>query len=278
MPHDLSATPLAAGGAVPPPSAADQAMHELLASMAGSDGTVHDTEVEFLSKIRPDLGPPDQVRAWVQEVARPIDLQGLAEVIHTSDDRWRCLRFVARMAWKDGRLAETEQVLLTRLARALSLPENAVDRVLREMAPDQERFGAERILKCVLDIHWDAVQLASGALVSADLVAVTPPTEVVARVGLEKVEILGLCTDGLVARFQEGAAFLPWSELVTYSRGETLGVALRLHTEDGRSYTLVDGRLAGLALVLDRLLDPQGQKRAGGAAPKITHVRGGDGE
>jgi uncharacterized tellurite resistance protein B-like protein len=258
-------------------TAADEALHGLLASMASTDGTIHDSEVEFLSKIRPELGDATAVRAWALAAARPVDLQSLAEVLVSPNDRWKCLRFVARMAWKDGRLAEPEQVLLARLARALTLPEYAVDRVLREMGPaDQGRFAADRLLKAVLDSHWDSVQLASGGLVSQDLIAVTPPTEVVARVGLEKVEVLGLCVDGLVARFQEGAAFLAWTELVTYSRGDVMGVAMRLHTEDGRSFTLVDERLAGLGIVLDRLIDPQGTRRPGGVAPKITTLRGGD--
>jgi uncharacterized tellurite resistance protein B-like protein len=278
MATHLSTTPLASGGDhqwTP----VDEAMHGLLASMACTDGTVHDTEVEFLTKIRPDLGSPEAVRDWALANARPVDLQGLAKVLVSPNDRWKCMRFVARMAWKDGRLAEPEQVLLARLARALSLPEHAVDRVVREMGPsDHGQFAPERILKAVLDCHWDSVQLASGSLVSQDLVHVTPPTEVVARIGLEKVEVLALCVDGLVARFLEGAAFLAWQELVTYTRGDVMGVAMRLHTEDGAAYTLVDERLAGLGIVLDRLLDPQGTRRTGGPAPKITNLRGGEEE
>jgi hypothetical protein len=276
MATPLPPTPLASGGDYAR-TRADEALHGLLASMACTDGTVHDAEVEFLGKLRPDLAGPDEVRAWALANAKPIDLQGLAELLLDPNDRWKCLRFVARMAWKDGKLAETEQILLARLARALALPENAVDRVLREMGPgDQGRYAGDRILKAVLDCHWDSVQLASGPLVSQDLQAVTPPsTEIVARVGLEKVEVLALCAAGLVARFQEGAAFLAWNELVTYTRGDVIGVALRLHTEDGRAFTLVDGRLAGLGIVLDRLLDPQGHRPAG-APPKITTLRGGD--
>jgi hypothetical protein len=125
-----------------------------------------------------------------------------------------------------------------------------------------------------MDVHWDAVQLASGALCSEDLVAVTPATtEVVARVGLERVEVMGLCTDGLVARFQEGAAFLAWSELVTYTRERGLGPALKLHTEDGRSWALVDQRLSGVSTLLDRLLDlDEGKPRTN--RPKIDTLRG----
>lgn len=274
MATHLPSTPLAAGGEhVRTP--ADEALHALLASMASTDGSIHEAEVEFLGKLRPDLNGADAVRAWVAATAKPIDLQGLAEVLVSANDRWKCLRFVARMAWKDGRLAEAEQILLARLARALSLPENAVDRVLREMGPSASRYTGEKILKAVLDCHWDSVQLASGALVSQDLLAVSPPGDVVARVGLEKVEVLALTTAGIVARFQEGAAFLSWTELVTYTRGDVLGVALRLHTEDGRAFTLVDGRLAGLGIVLDRLLDPERQAPVG-QPPRVTTLRGGE--
>jgi hypothetical protein len=269
----LPAATLDAGGD-PRWTPADEALHGLLASVACTDGSIHDTELAFLGKIRPDLDGPDAVRAWALANARPIDLQGLAGAFPSPNHRWKALRFAARMAWKDGQMADPEQVLLSRLARALTLPEAAVDRVVREMNPgDTSRFGADRILKAVLDVRWDAVQLASGRLVSSDLIAVAPPVEMVARVGLEKIEVLGLCSTGIVARFQEGAAFLAWDELVTYTRGDVIGIALQLHTEDGGVYTLVDGRLAGLALVLDRLLDPEGQ-RPTGAPPRIVALRG----
>ena len=50
------------------------------------------------------------------------------------------------------------------------------------------------------------------------------------------------------------AQFIPWDDLVSYSRSFALGETLLLHTEDGRSYTVVDARLGGLALVLDRIM------------------------
>lgn len=268
---------LASGGGFVAGRPADDALLSLLASMACSDGAVHANELAFLKLVRKDL-PADAVETWVKTHARPLDLPDLALRITTPDDRWKTLRFAARMAWKDGEIASSEQRFLRDLAAALSLPASAVDRVLREMRPDDGgTFTAERILRALLDVHWDSVQLASGALVSEDLVGVSPPrVDVVARVGLEKVEVMALCTDGLVARFQEGPAFLPWSDLVTYTRERGLGESLRLHTEDGRRYTLVDSRLAGLALVLDRLLDRNRSERDGKATPppKIDTLRG----
>lgn len=274
MPKLVDNLELASGGGFVPGRAADDAMLSLLASMACSDGAVHRNELAFLSRIRRDL-PASELEAWVQTHSRPLDLSSLSTAIEDPDDRWKTLRFAARMAWKDGEIASGEVAFLRKLAAALTLPGAAVDRVLREMRPDDgQTFTAERILRALLDVHWDSVQLASGALVSEDLVGVAPPTvEVVARVGLEKVEVMALCTSGLVARFHEGTAFLPWPELVTYTRERGLGEALRLHTEDGRSYALVDSRLAGLALVLDRLLDRSGQRERG-TPPKIDTLRG----
>lgn len=266
---------LASGGGLVPGRPADDALLSLLASMACSDGTIHDKELEFLSAIRKDLSRVDLER-WVREHKRRPDLATLATRIVSPDDRWKTLRFAARMAWKDGEIASSEQQFLRELAAALSLTAMGVERVLREMQPDSgHRFTAERILRTLLDLHWDAVQLASGNLVSEDLLGVSPPhLEVVARVGLEKVEVMALATEGLVARFQEGPAFLPWNDLVTYTRERGLGEGLRLHTEDGRAFTLVDQRLAGLALVLDRLLDEERSAPREEAPPKIDTLRG----
>ncbi|MEQ1501239.1 MAG: TerB family tellurite resistance protein [Myxococcota bacterium] len=277
MPKLADDIELASGGGLVPGRPADDALLSLLASMAAADGAVHDSELDFLTAVRRDLPDRAAVERWARTYGRPLDLGQLALRITNPDDGWKTLRFAARMAWKDGEIATSEQKFLRDLAAALSLPPSSVDRVLREMQPDDGRtFTAERILRSLLDVHWDSVQLASGMLVSEDLVGVSPPRiEVVARVGLEKVEVMALATDGLVARFQEGPAFIPWKDLVTYTRERGLGEALKLHTEDGRNYTLVDQRLAGLALVLDRLFDRVGVTRdTSTPPPKIDTLRG----
>lgn len=253
----------------------DDALLSLLASMAASDGVMHNAELDFLLRVRRGMSR-DEVQAWAQDHGpHPVDPVEVAAAIVEPDERWKCLRFAARMAWKDGELQDEERDLLDRLEAAMALPPGAVDRVLREMSPHAaERFTSSRILKCLVEAHWDAVQLASGDLVSEDLHAVHPAdSEVVARVGLEKVEVMALATHGIVARFLEGPAFLHWADVVTYTRGRSLGSALELHTEDGASYGLVDSRLAGLARVLDRLLDADGKRRKGGA-PTVEHIRG----
>ena len=268
---------LEAGRALEPGRPEDDALLMLLASMACSDGQIHDRELDFLAKLRPDLGPREAVARWTLQNARPVDLAQLSAVITRPDHQWKTLRFAARMAWKDGELAAEERRDLEALAHALNLPEGSVDRVLREMSPDDgERFTPERILRTLMDVHWDAVQLAAGQLSSPDLLAVAPPHHViVARVGLERVEVLALCTQGIVGRFQEGAAFLPWGDLVTTTYAPGLGAALHLHTESGQQFTLVDQRMSGLAMLLHRLLDLDDGNRQRGHL-RIDTLRRGD--
>ncbi len=271
--NTLETVDLEAGAALTPGRPADDALLGLLASMACSDGSVHEAELDFLVKVRPDLAR-DQVRAWALEHAAPIDPRAVAAVVTDADDRWKTLRFVARMAWKDGELADEEKELVVALADAMGLGPRAVDQVLREMAPDDgRRFTSDRMLRMLMDVHWDAVQLAGGTLVSDDLLAVMPAgSELVARVGLDRVEVMALTTGGIVGRFQQGAAFIGWDELVTYTRSFGLGASVSLHTEDGRTYSLVDSRLSGIGPLLDRLLESRGEPR--GEAPRVETRRG----
>jgi hypothetical protein len=265
--HDLLA-----GSALVPGRPADDALLSLLASMACSDGDVHARELDFVVKLRP--GDRAEAEAWVRSHAAPIDPVAIAAVVIDPDDRWKVLRFAARMAWKDGQLAAQERSLLGALGDAMQLPRGAVDRVLREMAPrDDQGFTSNRLLPMIMDVHWDAVQLAGGALVSEDLRAVLPDgSELVARVGLDKVEVMAICTNGLVGRFQQGPAFIHWADLVTYTRSFGLGAAVTLHTEDGRSYTLVDSRLSGLGPLLDRIFT--GRQERKGPPAKIEQRSG----
>lgn len=267
---------LEAGRALEPGRPEDDALLLLLASMACSDGQIHERELDFLAKLRPDLGTRSDVERWTLQNARPVDLAQLGRVITRADHQWKTLRFAARMAWKDGELAAEERRDLEALAHALRLPDGSVDRVLREMSPDDgQRFTPERILRTLMDAHWDAVQLAAGQLSSPDLLAVAPPDhEIVARVGLERVEVMALCTQGIVGRFQEGTAFVPWGDLVTTTHEPGLGSAVCLHTEAGQTFTLVDQRLSGLASLLTRLLELDDEHRRHGQLRIDTLRRG----
>lgn len=268
---DLSATS-PASVLTPGDPAADAILH-LLAHMANSDGVLHEGELAFLGSILPGR-TPDALKRWVRDVgAEPPLMEEVAEAIQETDLRWTCLRFTARMAWKDGDLADEERTFLGELAGTLGLPPFAVDRVLREMDPSGARFTTERIIKVMKAVKWNAVKIASGPIASADLAAVAPHGEPsVCRIGVDKVEVMGIYESGLTARFLEGCFFVGWSEIVSYDRGFGLGSAVRLVTEGGVAFNLVDSRLTGLCIVLDLLLG--GDERPKGEAPVVEQVLG----
>ncbi|MCB9673676.1 MAG: TerB family tellurite resistance protein [Alphaproteobacteria bacterium] len=268
---DLSAT-VVPSVLTPGDPAADAILH-LLAHMAHSDGVLHEGELQFLATILPGRSA-ESLKSWVNDVgSEPPLLDEVAQAITDDDMRWTCLRFTARMAWKDGELQDEERTFLQNLAGTLGLPKFAVDRVLREMEPSHSRFSTARIIEVMQSVKWNAVQIASGPIASGDLAAVAPPgAQCVCRVGLDKVEVMGLYESGLSARFLEGPCFLTWSEIVSYSRSFGLGSSVRLVTEGGVAFTLVDARLTGLCLVLDLLLG--GGERPKGEAPKVQLVSG----
>ncbi len=256
--------------------AAHEALLSVLAYMASSDGEVHEQELDFLERILPGRSRAD-LSAWAMghASAGELDRDYVVQSITAPDEQWKCLRFAARMAWKDGRVADDEKQLMEQLASGFGLPSGAVDRLLRETTPrDVSTLESELILAALQAPRWEAVQLAGGRLVSDDLKAVLPAdANVVARIGVDRVEVMALTNSGIVGRFAEGPAFISWDELVTYSRSFAIGETLLLHTEDGRSYTVVDGRMGGLALVLDRLTDTdESDERPAPSNPPVVEL------
>lgn len=249
---------------------ADDALLALLVHTAFSDGVIDDHELTFLAGVLPGRSK-EALRGWVAEVGgHPLDLAAITDALPEPDDRWRCLRFAATMAWKDGHVADEELAFLSELSSAMDMPPNAVMRSLEETNPGKRlEMTAEKIKTALAEIRWDAVQHTGGALVSPELLAQVPENkDLVARIGLDGVEMLGIYVEGIVGRFQQGPAWLPWTEVVTYSRGFGIGAALRVHTEDGRSWTLVDARLNGVSLLVDRLF---GLERVVAERPAIEH-------
>ncbi len=238
----------------------DDALLALLVHMAFSDGDVHDQELAFLHRMLPGRDP-EALRTWVRDVTSvPLPFEAIASALPSPDDRWKGLRFAARMAWSDGEVHPNERSLLDQLAVALELPDGAVERVLREMTHGRmERVSSDRLVSALESMGWGAVQFAGGQLCSPDLVGLVPEgATIVRRVGVDAVELMGIYEEGLVARFQEGAAFLHWRDIVAWTMGHGVGDGLSLHTEEGRVFTLVDRRASGVRALLDRILNHEG--------------------
>ncbi|MBW2253045.1 MAG: TerB family tellurite resistance protein [Deltaproteobacteria bacterium] len=253
---------------------ADEALIALLVQVAFSDGVVDDRELSFMEKVLPGRDP-EELREWIQlQGSTDLDLEALGEALPTLEERWAGLRFAARMAFKDGVLAEQERDLLARLSVALELPRNAHERVLGEMEGRVKvAVTAERLSQALASNQWKAVQHGSGELRSTLNALVPEGTVILGRIGLDNVEVLGFTDQGIVGRFREGEAFVPWEDVVTYSRAPDLGAAIRIHTESGRCWTLVDHRLNGLGPFFDKLFASPDQ-RPRGPGPKVLRVRG----
>ena len=258
--------------ALTPGDPADDALLALLVHVAFSDGTVDKGELAFLQKVLPGRDAA-ALEAWLVSVARePLDIEAVGHALPSVEERWKALRFAARMAWKDGAIQDEERSLLEALVLGLDLPLEAVDRVLHEMQGKGAEVGETRIVDALKGIGWDAVQLASGPL-ETNLAGVVPvDSNPVVRVGIDSVEVIGIFREGLAAHFLEGPAWLGWDDIVTYTRVPTFGAAVQLHTEQGRTFTLVDSRLRGLGMLLDRIF--AAERPDAGDGPVITQVRG----
>ena len=253
---------------------ADDALIALLAAVAFSDGSVDDHELAFLLRLFPGRDP-DALREWATTAGKaPLDLRALADALPSDEERWTGLRFAARMAWKDGVLAEEEMDLLADLARGLGLPDGALNRVVAETVGQSLRPpDVTRVRDCLAQVKWKAV-LQDDQPCSGPLSKIVPEGATgIARIGLEQVETLGFYDKGLAGRFREGLAFLPWSDIVAYSRVPMLGASVVVRTESGHKWTLVDGRLTGLVSFLDRLFGVEEAPRRT-EPPVIRQTRG----
>lgn len=243
--------------ALSPGNPADDALLALLVHVAFSDGEVDEGELAFLSRVLPGRDSRELL-AWIHQVgAHPLDLQAVAAALPGPEQRWKALRFAARMACKDGTIQAEERELLSRLVASLGLGPAAVELVLAEAAGrGPGRLAAERIAQTLQETPWHSVQVLDEP-VGGQLARLVPDgARPVRAVALDDVVVLAFHETGIAAHFLEGTAFVAWAELVTYSRVPTMAAAVQLHTEDGRTWSLVDSRLRGLAPVLDRLFEP----------------------
>lgn len=241
-----------AGSRLKPGTPSDDALLELLGHMAIRDDVFDDAEIALLDRVLPDWNATT-LHAWLGQVAATeLDLDHIAEALATDDQRWTAIRFVARMAMADQVLDDAERAFLDELAEALELPPDTVDRVLAEL--DSPVIDVERLTRILDEMTWGAVDFGQGDVRSEDLMTILPAERTpVRRVGVDGAEVMGLYAEGLAARFLEGVTFLRWEDIVATSRGAGLETTVRLHTEDGRIWSLVDARLGGVGRLLERL-------------------------
>ena len=254
----------------------DGALLSLMVHVAFSDGVVAPTELAFLKKVLPDRSE-ETLLSWVKNAAhQPFDWEGLNRSLATADDRWKGLRFAARMAWKDGTIQAEELDFMNSLAAEWQLGAGAVDRILAEIKVQTSgKVDRKHLVQTIKKAPWGAVQVAGGPIES-ELGRVAPEgLEPIARLGLDQQEMGVIFQEGFALRFMEGATYIPWTEMVAYTRVATLGASLQIHTESGRTWTLVDTRLRGFAVFFDHLFGEKGNEKKT-PAPVFRQTRGPD--
>jgi len=104
---------------------------------------VDDRELEFMSKVLPGRDP-EEMREWIrQQGSTDLDLELVAEALPTQEERWTGLRFAARMAFKDGVLADQERELLARCGVSHTLVDAAQ---IRDLEPDLNPVFVQGVL------------------------------------------------------------------------------------------------------------------------------------
>lgn len=255
---------------------ADAALLALMVHIAFSDGVVAPNELAFLTKVMPGRSE-ESLLQWVQEEMRTsLDWSQIQEALSTTDERWKGLRFACRMAWKDGSIQKEEREILEALVTELQLGSDALERVLAELRVQTSgSVSRDHLVATIKGSQWGALQVAGGPIQSDLKKVVSADMAPIARLGVNEQEVAVIFQDGFAAKFLEGDCYIPWTEFVAYTRVATLGASLQIHTESGRTWSLVDTRLRGFSVFFDRLFKtPQVEKRP--SAPVIRQTRGLD--
>ncbi len=228
-----------------------EAAMSLVVAVVASDGVVHADELLLLTQLDPRRTFD---AAWVTaESERGLDLDAVAKVLGTLENRWRALRLSARVAWTDQQLASEEKALLVRLAASFELPIDAVETVLADMVGQARREVTEANVLAALDgMVWEELEFSRGPARSS-LAQVATGEVAIGVVRIEGVEVAVLFPSGIAAGFREGDAFVRWSEIRQYTRIPVFGTAVRIDTTTSLTLTLVDVRARPLGAFLDRV-------------------------
>jgi hypothetical protein len=236
---------------LPPGHPADPALWSLLVGLAVGDGQVAPDEVALLRRVRPELSSA-ALQEWITTTARAgIDWSGLKAAAPDGDTALDVLRLAARMVALDGDVADNELGSMSQLAQHLGLPDSAPRGVLREIVAEGGPVDPATVREALRNMWWD-VLLPSRDPLESDLDRVVPSqARLLCSIRLEEEEVAGLYVEGLVARWDRGAAFVGWDQIATYTRIPVPGASFHLRTRDGVDHAMTDPKLRDVGALLD---------------------------
>lgn len=229
----------------------DPALLALLVRLAAEDGVVQGDEFALLQRVRSDLDPGSLLSWASEQAARPLDLDTLAEITETEDDRWNVLRFAARMVAMDGDPAEVEIGRLDQVARHIGLPGGSARQVLEEVVATGGPVSERHLREALRNMWWDVLLPRHDALQGPLSTVVPQRSSALCSVLLGEEEVAGLYLEGLAARFDSGADFVSWESIRHYTRVPVPGAAFHIRTTDGRALTIAPPQLRDLGALVD---------------------------
>lgn len=235
-----------------PGDPADPAIWALMVGLALGDGRVTRDERALLRRIRPDLGDA-ALDAWVRDTAAGgIDWAALRAVSTDGDVALDLLRLAARMVALDGDVADSELGRMGELARHLGLPETAPRGALSEVVATGGAVEVATVKEALRSMWWD-VLLPSRDPLESDLAEVVPPgATFLCSIRLGEEEVAALFAEGLLGRWDDGPAFVAWSDIAGYTRVPVPGATFHLRTRGvDRDHTMNDPRLRDVGALLD---------------------------
>lgn len=233
---------------------ADPVLYHLMVDLAYSDGVVQGDEFALLQRIRPELDPTE-LMSWAMDLAEePFQEIVLAKLVEQGEDGMDVLRFAARMVCLDGDVAEEERDRLARIASVVGLDAGAPARAIDEVVATGGAVPVERVMDALRNMLWRQLVPERGDPESPELSAAAPVgAEAVCIMTLEGVEKAALYEDGMLVEFADGAAFVRFSDIATYTRVPVPGAGFHVHMLDGTHHELGDVRMAELGGLLDYL-------------------------
>lgn len=235
--------------AAEPLIAPDDPLMDLLVHLAFSDGVLADDELALLVRLRPDQ-TVHQVREWLQRFDHgTFDARAVAAAGHPP---FKVLQLATRMVCMDGDVAKEEIVILEDLAEAMHLDEEAPKRAVDEVVAPGGALPEERVLASLRNMLWRKLEPTRDEP-SGELGAAIPgDAEHVATMLHGNDEVAALYLDGFAAYFEDGARFVRFDEIETYTRVPVPGASFHVHTLK-EHLKIADGRMRELGQLLDFL-------------------------
>ena len=161
----------------------------------------------------------------------------------------------------DGDLAEAELGRLGELAAALGLRsgDDAVQRAIDEVFARGCPASPEQVRRALAGMSWGALAPVDGPLLG-EIAAVARQGGVEGALGvleLDHHQMAAVFADGLAVRFDDGPAFVRWTDVERYTRVPVAGAAFHLRTRDGRDHAVSDPRLRDVGALVDLVFGRQ---------------------